>query len=96
MEVEVPNSERPGGVSFSMDRERPALKIHSDEQTGCVEVVKLRELSMPDAKEVARVEMVRRRKRLGELTRDQEIAIENLLMSTVNRISELVGRALEA
>jgi glutamyl-tRNA reductase len=37
--------------------------------------------------EVARAEMARQRKRLGELTKEQETAIEALLMSTVNKIS---------
>lgn len=37
--------------------------------------------------EVARSEMARQRKRLGDLTKEQETAIEALLMSTVNKIS---------
>lgn len=37
--------------------------------------------------DVARAEMARQRKRLGPLTKDQEEAIESLLMSTVNKIS---------
>src|SRR5215204_6031703 len=37
--------------------------------------------------DVARAEMARQRKRLGPLTKDQETAIESLLMSTVNKIS---------
>ena len=37
--------------------------------------------------EVARSEMARQRKRLGVLTKEQESAIEALLMSTVNKIS---------
>jgi len=45
---------------------------------------------------IARAEMARRRRKLGTLTRGQEVAIENLLLSTVNRISELIGRALDA
>jgi hypothetical protein len=45
---------------------------------------------------IARAEMARRRRKLGTLTRRQEVAIQNLLLSTVNRISELVGRALDA
>jgi hypothetical protein len=45
---------------------------------------------------IARAEMARRRGKLGTLTHGQEMAIENLLLSTVNRISELVGRALDA
>jgi glutamyl-tRNA reductase len=37
--------------------------------------------------DVARAELARQRKRLGVLTKDQEEAIEALLMSTVNKIS---------
>jgi glutamyl-tRNA reductase len=37
--------------------------------------------------DVARSELVRQRKRLGVLTKEQEEAIESLLMSTVNKIS---------
>jgi len=37
--------------------------------------------------DVARAELARQRKRLGVLTKDQEEAIESLLMSTVNKIS---------
>jgi glutamyl-tRNA reductase len=37
--------------------------------------------------EVARSEMARQRKRLGVLTKEQEMAIEALLLSTVNKIS---------
>jgi glutamyl-tRNA reductase len=37
--------------------------------------------------DVARAEMAKQRKRLGVLTKEQEEAIESLLMSTVNKIS---------
>ena len=37
--------------------------------------------------DVARTELARQRKRLGDLTKDQEAAIESLLLSTVNKIS---------
>jgi glutamyl-tRNA reductase len=37
--------------------------------------------------DIARTEMTRQRKRLGPLTKDQEAAVESLLMSTVNKIS---------
>jgi glutamyl-tRNA reductase len=40
--------------------------------------------------DVARAEMARQRKRLGSLTKEQEAAIEALLMSTVNKISHPV------
>jgi glutamyl-tRNA reductase len=37
--------------------------------------------------DMARAEMARQRKRLGPLTKEQEAAIESLLISTVNKIS---------
>jgi glutamyl-tRNA reductase len=40
--------------------------------------------------DVARAELERQRKYLGQLTQDQEAAIEQLLMSTVNKISHPV------
>jgi len=40
--------------------------------------------------DVARSELARQRKRLGPLTKDQETAIESLLMSIVNKISHPV------
>jgi glutamyl-tRNA reductase len=40
--------------------------------------------------EVAKAELIRQRKRLGPLTPDQEAAVEQLLMSTVNKISHPV------
>ena len=45
--------------------------------------------------EVARAELARRRGRLGKLTPEQERGVETLLTSTVNRISETLGAALE-
>jgi hypothetical protein len=55
-----------------------------------------REAALEEAKDIARAEMMRRRRRLGSLTHAQEIGIENLLMSTVTRVSELVGSVLES
>jgi glutamyl-tRNA reductase len=40
--------------------------------------------------DVARTELQRQRKRLGPLTADQEAAVEQLLMATVNKISHPV------
>lgn len=37
--------------------------------------------------DIARAELARQRKRLGPLTKDQEEAVESLLMSTVNKLS---------
>jgi glutamyl-tRNA reductase len=42
--------------------------------------------------DIAKVELNRQRNRLGPLTAEQEIAIENLLLSTVNKISHPVLR----
>jgi len=44
---------------------------------------------------IARAEWARRRRSLGTLTHRQEVAIEDLLLSTATRISELAGKAIE-
>jgi len=46
------------------------------------------------AQEIARTEMVRRRRRLGNLTQEQESAIEALVVSTVFRASEMIEPVL--
>lgn len=45
---------------------------------------------------IARAELARRRRKLGTLTPEQEVAIEDLLLSTVTKVSELIGKVLEA
>ena len=55
-----------------------------------------RETALIEAKNIAQSEFARRRKRLGTLTPEQEIALENLLISTVTKVSELTGKAMEA
>ena len=52
--------------------------------------------ALPNALEIARTELARRRRGLGNLTQEQETAIEDLLFRTVNRVSELAGRILES
>ena len=49
-----------------------------------------------DPHEIARTQLVRFRRRLGTLTRDQEVQIENLLISTVTKISLMTGGLLES
>ena len=44
--------------------------------------------------EVARAELAKQRKKLGPLTKEQEAAVESLLMSTVNKISHPVMNQL--
>jgi hypothetical protein len=48
------------------------------------------ESQLQELQDIARSEMSRRRRRLGNLTPDQEIAVEKLLISTLSRISEIV------
>ena len=49
-----------------------------------------------EASEIARAELARRRRRLGELTREQEMSVEDLLMSTVTKVLEVAGTALDS
>ena len=49
-----------------------------------------------DANDIARAQLVRFRRRLGALTHDQELQIENLLISTVTKISLVTGKVMEA
>ena len=49
-----------------------------------------------DAKEIARAQLLRFRRRLGSLTRDQELQIEELVISTVEKISLVTERVMEA
>jgi hypothetical protein len=48
------------------------------------------------AKKIARAQLLRFRRRLGSLTRDQELQIEALLISTVMKISLVTERMMEA
>ena len=52
--------------------------------------------ALSDANDIARGQLVRFRRRLGRLTHDQELQIENLLISTVTKISLVTGRVMEA
>ena len=55
-----------------------------------------RETALREAKAVARAELARRRRRLGQLTHEQEMGVENLIMSTVTKVLEVAGTALES
>ena len=52
--------------------------------------------TLQNALEIARTQLARRRRGLGRLTPQQEIAIEDLLVRTVNRVSKVVGQILES
>jgi hypothetical protein len=49
-----------------------------------------------DPNDIARTELKRFRRRLGTLTHDQELQIENLLISTVAQVSLVTRRVMEA
>jgi len=52
--------------------------------------------ALVDANDIARAQLIRFRRRLGTLTQDQELQIEDLLISTVTKISLVTVRAMEA
>jgi hypothetical protein len=54
------------------------------------------EAALGEANDIAREQFVRFRRRLGTLTQDQELQIEDLLISTVTKISLLAERAMES
>ena len=53
------------------------------------------ESTLDRAKQIARTEMMRRRRRLGNLTHEQESAIETLLFSTVLKASAVIEPILK-
>jgi hypothetical protein len=50
-----------------------------------------KEFQLREMQIIARSEMARRRRQLGNLTPDQELAVEILLISAVSRISEVIS-----
>jgi hypothetical protein len=52
--------------------------------------------ALSDANDIARAQLGRYSRRLGRLTRDQELQIEILLISTVTKISLVTGSIMEA
>jgi len=69
-----------------MCQENRSDRVHSDPG----------DATLHDALEIARTQLARRRRALGSLTQEQETAIEDLLVRTVNRISKLAGQILES
>jgi hypothetical protein len=49
-----------------------------------------------DPKDIARAELARWRRRLGSLTHEQEVRIENLVISTATKISMLGGEVMQS
>ena len=51
--------------------------------------------ALGDAEEIARAQLVRFRRRLGTLTYDQELQIEGLLISTVEKVWLVTAKVIE-
>ena len=49
-----------------------------------------------DAKDIALAELAKWRRRLGPLTHEQELRIENLVISTANKVSLMSGRVMQS
>lgn len=47
--------------------------------------------SLRNAQDIARAEMARRRRKLGNLTPEQEMNIEKLLLSTASKVSKMIA-----
>lgn len=98
MDIGLPTTETPGGVNFlSAPGSRP-LEGQKVRQEDSADVVNRQpgDAALQKALEIARTELARRRRGLGNLTQEQETVIEDLLFRTVNRVSELAGRILES
>jgi hypothetical protein len=98
MDAETQTAELASRGIFLLAPMPPTLEaegVRQQEQTSVVSRER-REAALREAKDIARAEMARRSRRLGELTREQEIGLENLLMSTVTRVLELTGKILES
>lgn len=70
-----------------MPREFESVEVSVGEET---------EAALSDANDIARMQFIRFRRRLGSLTHEQELQIENLLISTVSKISLLMEGVMEA
>ncbi len=93
----MPTTELPEVASLLLPAEPRTSeeeKVGQEERADTVSRKRM-EVALPDVKEIARAELARRRRRLGKLTPEQEIVIEDLLIQTVTRISKLVERVQE-
>jgi len=95
MENKLSKAELLGGVRFVQTTELDSQVAPKTEYGAPTEIKESGQSGSLDGMAIARAELARRRRGLGTLTYGQEVAIENLLLSTVTRISELMGRALE-
>ena len=98
MAIGLPTTETSSGVNFLLAPGSRTLEGEKVRQEDSADVVnrQLGDAALQKALEIARTELARRRRGLGNLTQEQETVIEDLLFRTVNRVSELAGRILES
>jgi hypothetical protein len=98
MDFGLPITDTPGVVNFISAPESRTLGEEKARQEDRTDVVNRQpgDAALQKALEIARTELARRRRGLGNLTQEQETVIEDLLFRTVNRVSKLAGRILES
>jgi hypothetical protein len=98
MDIGLPTTETPGGVNFLSAPGSRILEGEKVRQEDRTDVVNRQpgDAALQKALEIARTELARRRRGLGNLTLEQETVIEDLLIRTVSKVSELAGRILES
>ena len=97
MDIGSATAETPGSTNFISvpgSRTLEGEKVRQEDRTDVAHQQPADALQK--ALEIARTELARRRRGLGNLTQEQETVIEDLLIRTVNRVSELAGRILES
>ena len=70
---------------MSRKSESPGVKFRGKDYT-----------TFSDPSDIGRTQLILFRRRLGTLTREQELQIENLLISTITRVSLCVGKVMAA
>ena len=98
MDIGLPTTETPGGVNFLSAPGSRTMEAENVRQEDSADVVNRQpgDAALQKAVEIARTELARRRRGLGNLTQEQETVIEELLFRTVSKVSELAGRILES
>ena len=98
MNIGLQTTETPGGVNFLLAPRLRTLEEEKVRQEDSADVFNRHpgDAALQKALEIARTELARRRRGLGNLTQEQETVIEDLLFRTVSKVSELAGRILES
>ena len=98
MDIGLPTTETPGGVNFLSAPGSRTLEAEKVPQQDRADMVSREpeDAALQKDLEIARTELARRRRGLGNLTQEQETVIEDLLFRTVSKVAELAGRILES